>query len=263
VVETAGEQWMNTKPRGARAGTRSVDAAALRHLPQVVRDDPGREPTSLEWDSFLPARAKTRSWRIRQWMKRAIDVVGAGAGLVVLLPLLGAVAALVRLTSPGPVFYRSRYLGERGRRFTGYKFRSMVVNADDLKASMAHMNHMKGPAFKIRDDPRVTPVGRILRKYSLDELPQLWNVLRGDMSLVGPRPPLPEEFARFSDWHKRKLAVKPGITCLWQINGRSEISDFDEWARLDLQYIERWSLRVDLEILIKTIPAVLHGRGAY
>jgi lipopolysaccharide/colanic/teichoic acid biosynthesis glycosyltransferase len=122
---------------------------------------------------------------------------------------------------------------------------------------------MKGPAFKIRDDPRVTPVGRVLRKFSLDELPQLWNVLRGDMSLVGPRPPLPEEFERFSDWHKRKLAVKPGITCLWQINGRSEICDFDEWARLDLQYIERWSLRGDLVILIRTIPAVLHGRGAY
>jgi lipopolysaccharide/colanic/teichoic acid biosynthesis glycosyltransferase len=196
-------------------------------------------------------------------VKRAIDIVGAGAGLIVLSPLLAMIALVVRTTSRGPVFYSNRYMGERGSTFIGYKFRTMVANADDLKAAMAHLNHMKGPAFKIRNDPRVTPAGRFLRKYSLDELPQLWNVLRGDMSLVGPRPPLPDEFQRFLPRHRRKLAVRPGITCTWQINGRSEISDFDEWARLDLEYIERWSLWTDAKILIKTVPAVLRGHGAY
>jgi exopolysaccharide biosynthesis polyprenyl glycosylphosphotransferase len=196
-------------------------------------------------------------------VKRAIDIVGAGLGIVVISPLLIALALLVRATSKGPIFYRSRYMGERGRTFIGYKFRSMVANADELKSSMSHLNHMKGPAFKIRNDPRVTPIGRLLRKYSLDELPQLWNVLKGDMSLVGPRPPLPDEFKRFKEWHKRKLTVRPGITCFWQINGRSEITDFDEWARLDLKYIQGWSLWMDFKILLKTVPAVLHGRGAY
>ena len=139
----------------------------------------------------------------------------------------------------------------------------MVANADLLKSSYAHLNHMKGPAFKIRNDPRVTPLGRVLRKYSIDELPQLWNVLRGDMSLVGPRPPLPEEFDRFQEWHKAKLAIRPGITCYWQINGRSEISDFDQCARLDLDYIEGWSLWTDVKILLRTLPAVFRGHGAY
>jgi lipopolysaccharide/colanic/teichoic acid biosynthesis glycosyltransferase len=192
-----------------------------------------------------------------------VDVIGAGLGLLALLPILVVLALLVRATSRGPILYSSRYIGERGRAFTGYKFRTMVSNADDLKAGMAHLNHMKGPAFKIRNDPRVTSVGRLLRKYSLDELPQLWNVLKGDMSLVGPRPPLPEEFERFAPWQRGKLSVRPGITCFWQINGRSEISDFDEWARLDLTYIERWSLWTDLKILLKTVPAVLRGHGAY
>ena len=139
----------------------------------------------------------------------------------------------------------------------------MVVNADTLKWSMSHLNHMQGPAFKIRNDPRVTPVGAFLRKYSLDELPQLWSVLRGDMSLVGPRPPLPEEFERYEAWHRGKLAVTPGITCYWQINGRSDIHEFDEWMRLDLKYISEWSLWTDVKILARTLPAVLRGHGAY
>jgi lipopolysaccharide/colanic/teichoic acid biosynthesis glycosyltransferase len=128
---------------------------------------------------------------------------------------------------------------------------------------MNHLNHMRGPAFKIRNDPRVTPLGRFLRKFSIDELPQLWNVVRGDMSLVGPRPPLPDEYRAFKPWQRAKLAVCPGITCYWQIQGRSEITDFDEWARLDLKYIEEWNLWTDLKILLKTIPAVLRGHGAY
>ena len=202
-------------------------------------------------------------WRIGHTVKRAIDVVLATAGVIVLLPFLGIVALLVKLTSSGPVFYRTLYVGYRGRSFVGYKFRSMVDNAEELKGNVEHMNHMVGPAFKIRHDPRVTPLGRVLRKYSIDELPQLWNVVRGDMSLVGPRPPLPEEYNDFEPWQRAKLAVCPGITCYWQIEGRSEIWDFGEWARLDLKYIETWSLWTDLVILVRTIPAVLKGDGAY
>lgn len=259
-METVGEEW----PRSARRAHAEAHPSDIRPRPRlrIVADEPF-DPTTFDWDSFLPDASKTVHWRVGQRLKRVFDLIAAAAGIVMLFPLLAMVALLVRVTSPGPVFYRSRYMGERGRTFICYKFRSMVENAEELKASVAHLNHMKGPAFKIRDDPRVTRIGRLLRKFSLDELPQLWNVLRGDMSLVGPRPPLPEEFARFSDWHKGKLAVKPGITCLWQINGRSEITDFDEWARLDVEYIESWSLWTDLKILVRTIPAVLHGRGAY
>ena len=217
----------------------------------------------VDWDSFLPPRAHTLRWAVGRRVKRALDVVGAAVGLVLLLPLFAVIALLVKLTSPGPVLYRSRYLGERAHPFIGYKFRSMVDNADTLKWSMSHLNHMQGPAFKIRNDPRTTPVGAFLRKYSLDELPQLWSVLRGDMSLVGPRPPLPEEFERYEAWHRGKLAVTPGITCYWQINGRSDIHDFDEWMRLDLKYISNWSLWTDLKILARTIPVVLRGHGAY
>src|SRR5207244_11951927 len=141
----------------------------------------------------------------------------------------------------------------RGRFFTGYKFRTMVPNAETLQADLAHRNEMRGPVFKMRDDPRVTRVGRILRRYSLDELPQLWSVLKGDMSLVGPRPPLQTEWARFSEWQRRKLSVTPGITCLWQIRGRNTICDFDEWVRLDIEYIEKWSLWLDLQILARTV----------
>ena len=189
--------------------------------------------------------------------------MGAGVGLVLLLPLFAVIAAVIKATSRGPILYQSRYLGQRAHPFVGYKFRTMVANADELKPAMAHLNHMHGPAFKIRNDPRVTSVGAFLRKYSLDELPQLWSVLRGDMSLVGPRPPLPEEFERYQAWHRGKLAITPGVTCFWQINGRSDIHDFDEWMRLDLKYIQEWSLWTDAKILACTIPAVLRGHGAY
>jgi len=215
------------------------------------------------WDAFLPERSRSARWRLARLIKRVIDVVGAATGLVVLLPALAFLALLIKLTSRGPVLYRSRYLGERARPFVGYKFRSMVADADNLKESMAHLNHMRGPAFKIRNDPRVTAVGRFLRKYSLDELPQLWSVLKGDLSLVGPRPPLPEEFEHYEAWHRGKLAVTQGITCYWQINGRSDIDDFDEWMRLDLRYIRDWSLWTDAKILARTIPAVFRGHGAY
>lgn len=201
-------------------------------------------------------------WRsLQKLAKRAFDIVVSGMGLLALSPFLAVIGLLVKLTSAGPVFYRWNVVGYNGTYFTGYKFRTMVVNADSVKELLLANNEMKGPVFKMTDDPRVTPLGRILRKWSLDELPQLWSVLKGDMSLVGPRPPLVIEWIHFTEWQKQKLQVKPGVTCLWQVNGRNQISDFDDWVRLDLQYIRDWSLVLDLKILLKTIPVVLLGKG--
>lgn len=216
-----------------------------------------------DWDNFLPARASSLSWKLQQGLKRLMDVVGSLAGLVILSPLLLVCAALVKLTSRGPLLYPWRVLGFRATPFCGYKFRTMVPNAEALRREYDAHNEMHGPVFKMRSDPRVTRVGVILRKYSLDELPQLWSVLKGDMSLVGPRPVFPDEFVKFEPWHRGKLAVKPGLTCLWQISGRSEIYRFDDWAKLDKQYIQEWSLLLDLRILLLTIPAVVRGHGAY
>lgn len=196
-------------------------------------------------------------------VKRFIDVVGSATLLVASSPLLAIIAALVRLTSPGPALYAWNVVGQGGRPFTGYKFRTMVANADAVKGQLLGANEMSGPVFKMRDDPRITRVGKNLRALSLDELPQLWSVLKGDMSLVGPRPPLQSEYVQFTDWQKHKLDVKPGITCLWQISGRSTIKSFDDWVRLDLAYIEHQSLWLDLKILVGTVPAVLRRRGAY
>lgn len=194
-------------------------------------------------------------------LKRVIDFIAAGAGLVLLSPLIVAVAAAVRLTSEGPVFFRQQRIGLHGRVFWLYKFRTMVQDAEQRKESLQHLNEMSGPVFKITNDPRVTPVGRFLRKTSLDELPQLINVLKGEMSLVGPRPPLPKEVSQYRNQFRRRLSVRPGITCLWQISGRNNI-DFENWMDLDMQYIDNWSLELDIKILLKTIPAVLFGRGA-
>jgi len=197
-------------------------------------------------------------------LKRLLDVIIAAILLVLLSPLFLMIAILVKLTSPhGPVFYPWKVLGRNRRPFVGYKFRTMVPNADELKKALLQHNEMQGPVFKMRNDPRVTLLGRFLRKYSLDELPQLYSVLKGDMSLVGPHPQFPAEADKFEFWQRRKLCVKPGITCLWQVNGRSNIISFDEWARLDLQYISNASLWLDFVILLKTVPAVIHGRGAH
>jgi len=193
--------------------------------------------------------------------KRALDVLFSGVLLVLVAPLVLLLGILVKLTSPGPMFYQWRVVGKGGRRFTGYKIRSMVVDADELKSQLEHRNEMSGPVFKVEGDPRVTPLGHWMRRYSLDELPQFYSVFRGDMSLVGPRPPLYSEYERFTEYQKQKLAVKPGITCLWQISGRNKISDFNEWVRLDLEYIRCWSLWLDLRILLKTCGAVLTGSG--
>jgi len=198
----------------------------------------------------------------RQRSKRGLDVVLAAVCSVVASPLLLVIALAVKLTSDGPVLFRQQRVGRDGRVFTLFKFRSMHPGADDHRDGLRHLSDTTGPIFKIRRDPRRTPVGRILRRASLDELPQLWNVLRGDMSLVGPRPPMPTEVAEYKDWHRRRLEIAPGLTGLWQVSGRSDLT-FDEMVMLDLFYAENWSLGLDLKILLRTVPTVLLGRGAY
>ena len=198
---------------------------------------------------------------LRLLLKRFFDIVVAAAGLLILSPLIGVVALLVKLTSPGPVIYRQSRCGLNGRRFTFYKFRSMVEDADQLKPQLEHLSERE-IAFKLSRDPRVTRVGRWIRKFSIDELPQLYNVLRGDMSIVGPRPPLPEEVEQYERWQRRRLRMRPGLTCLWAVSGRDHI-DFNAWMRLDISYIENWSLKLDWSIIVRTIPHVLAGRGAH
>jgi lipopolysaccharide/colanic/teichoic acid biosynthesis glycosyltransferase len=189
------------------------------------------------------------------------DLLVSASLLILLSPLFLILALAVKLTSSGPVFYRWKVAGKGGRPFTGYKFRSMRLDADLLKAQLEPLNEMSGPVFKLTNDPRVTKAGKWMRRYSLDELPQLFSVLKGDMSLVGPRPPLVSEYVRFTEYQKQKLAVKPGITCLWQVNGRNDVKDFDEWVKLDLDYICRWTPMLDLKILAKTVSEVFRGSG--
>jgi exopolysaccharide biosynthesis polyprenyl glycosylphosphotransferase len=201
------------------------------------------------------------SWQLV--CKRLIDIVGSAIGLIILGPLVMLPAAIaIKVTSPGPILFRQKRSALRGRLFTMYKFRSMVTNAEMLRAELEAYNEMSGPVFKMKDDPRITPFGRFLRKTSLDEFPQLWNVLVGDMSLVGPRPPIPGEVQRYDPWQRRRLSMKPGLTCLWQISGRNKIG-FEQWMKLDLQYIDNWSLWLDLTILLRTIPVVVSGFGAH
>ena len=201
------------------------------------------------------------SSELRLLGKRVTDV---GISLVLLalgLPAMLFIAAAIRLLYGGSIFYRQTRCGLHGRQFTLVKFRTMVENAEQQKSALAHLNEMNGPVFKMKRDPRVTRLGRLLRRLSLDELPQLWNVLKGDMSLVGPRPPVPQEVSAYERWQKRRLSMRPGLTCLWQIRGRNDV-DFDRWIELDLEYIDNWSPLLDFKILAKTIPVVLSGRGA-
>jgi len=195
-------------------------------------------------------------------LKRLIDLVGSLALLVLLVPLLLIIAVLIKARSNGPVFFRQKRVGLNKRQFLMYKFCTMVPNAEQLQKELIHLNEMTGAAFKIRNDPRVTPIGKFLRKTSLDELPQLFNVLTGDMSLVGPRAMSVHDYQSFSeDWQRRRFSVRPGITCLWQVHGRNSIP-FDQWMELDMQYIDKWSLWLDFKILARTIPAVIRGTGA-
>jgi len=194
--------------------------------------------------------------------KRLMDVAVAAILLTVALPAMLLIAGLLKLVGGGRVLFTQTRCGLNGRRFTLYKFRTMVQDAESRRQEIAHLNEMSGPVFKVKRDPRVTPVGRWLRRLSLDELPQLWNVLKGDMSLVGPRPPVPQEVSQYQRWQRRRLSMRPGLTCLWQVQGRNEL-DFDRWIELDLEYIDSWSPLLDIKILLKTIPVVLSGKGAH
>lgn len=197
--------------------------------------------------------------RVQIFLKRVFDFVVSLGLLVLFSPLFLLIALAVRLSSGPPILYRWQVVGQGGRPFTGWKFRTMIVNADRVKADLVAQNEMRGPVFKMQNDPRVTPLGRVLRKFTLDELPQLWSVLKGDMSLVGPRPPLQSEYVKFSEWQKLKLAVRPGMTSLWHVRGKPR--DFDAWVKLDLEYIEQWSLWLDAEILFQTAVVVLTGKN--
>jgi exopolysaccharide biosynthesis polyprenyl glycosylphosphotransferase len=194
-------------------------------------------------------------------LKRLFDIISSAVALWLLLPLFGVVMALIKLTSRGPIFFKQERVGQHGRAFHMLKFRSMVINAEELKAKLAEQNEQTGPVFKMKNDPRVTGIGRFIRKYSIDELPQLINVLRGDMSVVGPRPPVPREVEKYEAWQRRRLSVRPGLTCIWQVSGRNQIT-FEQWMYLDMQYIDHWSLAQDFSLIFKTFPVVITGRGA-
>lgn len=193
--------------------------------------------------------------------KRGIDIIGAGSGLLLLSPVIVIVACAVKFTSKGPIFFSQKRVGKNGQLFDMYKFRSMVVNAEELKEKLAHQNEMSGPMFKMKDDPRVTKVGKFIRKTSLDELPQLWNVLKGDMSLVGPRPSLPKEVKQFEKWMYKRLTVKPGLTCYWQVSGRNNI-DFEDWMKLDISYVEDRNLWIDIKLIFKTVLVLFGDKNA-
>jgi exopolysaccharide biosynthesis polyprenyl glycosylphosphotransferase len=205
---------------------------------------------------------KTPLRGLNLYFKRLMDIILSLIGILIITPLVIIVALTIKCSSEGPIFYKQQRIGKNSLPFMMYKFRTMVINADELKQQLLGENEAQGLVFKIKKDPRVTSIGTFLRKYSIDELPQLINVLRGEMSLIGPRPPLPEEVERYTDVHWRRLDVRPGMTGLWQVSGRSDLT-FDEWIDLDIQYIERWSLGLELKILLKTIPTVIKGRGAY
>jgi len=221
------------------ARSRPIDFGGLS---MVVYDGRPRRP----WDEFG---------------KRMLDVILSGIGLLILSPVFLIVAIWIKMTSKGPAIFAQERVGLNGRPFKIYKFRSMVVNAEELKERLAHLNEMSGPVFKITNDPRVTAVGKFIRKTSIDELPQLFNVFRGNMSLVGPRPPIPQEVNLYDSKHRKRLAVRPGITCIWQVSGRNEV-DFEEWMEMDADYVDRWSLWLDFEILARTVPVVLWRKGA-
>jgi exopolysaccharide biosynthesis polyprenyl glycosylphosphotransferase len=211
-------------------------------------------------DGYLHYRVGVaRRWEER--IKRLFDIVAGSIALTLLAPLFLVVAILVKGTSRGPVFFRQNRVGRHGRPFQMLKFRSMVVNAEQLQAKLQQQNEQTGPVFKMRSDPRITRVGRFIRRYSIDELPQFWNVVRGDMSIVGPRPPLPSEVVQYDAWQRRRLSMRPGLTCLWQTQGRNRIG-FEQWMYLDLQYVDQWSVLSDLQLVARTIPAVISGDGA-
>ena len=195
-------------------------------------------------------------------IKRLIDVICSFIGVVVLSPLFIVIAIIIKATSKGPAFFSQKRVGKNGKEFDMYKFRSMVVNAEELKEKLVAQNEMSGPMFKMKDDPRVTKVGKFIRKTSIDELPQLWNVLKGDMSLVGPRPSLPKEVAQFEEWMYKRLEVKPGLTCYWQVSGRNNI-DFEDWMKLDIKYVDERSTFIDIKLIFKTVFVLFGDKNAH
>ena len=237
-------------------GVKATVAVDLFHL-KIAR------LTQTEFDGLPMITFETTSskaWQI--FIKRVTDFVLSGVGIILLSPLLIIVAIIIKLVSPGPVFYRQKRIGVNGRRFVFLKFRSMRDKATSQLAGLMSKNEMSGPVFKIKNDPRIYPFGRLMRKFSIDEFPQLFNVFLGHMSLVGPRPPLFREVRQYEPWQRRRLSMRPGITCLWQVSGRNKIT-FAEWMKLDLEYIDNWSLWLDFKILMRTIPAVFSGKNAY
>lgn len=200
--------------------------------------------------------------KVYEICKRTIDIIGAGLGLILLSPIIAVVACAVKVTSKGPVFFSQKRVGKNGELFEMYKFRSMVVNAEELKENLEEQNEMSGPMFKIKDDPRVTKVGKFIRKTSIDELPQLWNVLKGDMSLVGPRPSLPKEVEQFDNWMFKRLSVRPGLTCYWQVSGRNNI-DFEDWMKLDIKYVEERNFWIDIKLIFKTVFVLFGDKNAH
>ncbi|WP_303189035.1 sugar transferase [uncultured Clostridium sp.] len=200
--------------------------------------------------------------RVYEICKRTIDIIGAGLGLILLSPIIAIVACAVKVTSKGPVFFSQKRVGKNGELFEMYKFRSMVVNAEELKENLEDKNEMSGPMFKIKDDPRITKVGKFIRKTSIDELPQLWNVLKGDMSLVGPRPSLPKEVEQFDNWMFKRLSVRPGLTCYWQVSGRNNI-DFEDWMKLDCRYVDERNLWIDIKLIFKTVFVLFGDKNAH
>ena len=225
----------------------------------------GRESARPSTD--IPEGAAGREFEIEESLsylalKRAFDLSVSLAAVILLVPIIPLVAIMIKLDTAGPVLFRQERVGKNGRIFKFYKFRSMYAGAEQRKKEIEALNEQDGPVFKARSDPRVTNVGKFLRRSSLDEIPQIFNVVKGDMSVVGPRPPLPSEVEHYQPWHRRRLEVTPGITCLWQISGRSHLS-FNEWMRLDMEYLKQRSIKTDLLILLKTIPAVIARKGAY
>lgn len=243
-----------------------VDACASAGVPITLLSDIFGDylpPPQVRRFGSLPALnfAPVHHNRVALVAKRALDAVGAAVLLAATAPLLGAAMLAVRLTSAGPVLFRQLRCGLNGRTFEMLKLRTMYSDAETRREDLEHLNEMDGPVFKIRNDPRVTTVGRVLRRLSIDELPQLWNVLLGDMSLVGPRPSLPSEVVEYQTFERRRLSMRPGLTCIWQVSGRNDV-DFEDWVRLDLEYIDTWSLGQDWRIMLQTLPAVLRGDGA-
>ena len=211
---------------------------------------------------LIDIKQELENKKFNLFIKRVFDIIASFCGLIILSPMLLIVSLAIKVDSKGPVFFKQKRVGKNGELFEMYKFRSMVVNAEELKENLEEQNEMSGPMFKIKDDPRITKVGKFIRKTSIDELPQLWNVLKGDMSLVGPRPSLPKEVEQFDNWMFKRLSVRPGLTCYWQVSGRNNI-DFEDWMKLDVKYVEERNLWIDIKLIFKTVFVLFGDKNAH